>query len=577
MKSKIARIILSLALLATALGGVLNATPAMADAPPQTSLTIIKYAENGTVLGNTTVTYEYLRDNLPVQGDGVTHYYTEGPTFDPANLWDPDEICPNDSLKDKGALKGTDLKDICNLVGGAAHGDTIKVKAADGYGEMFDYENVYTPVARQGKMVICWWKDGQYTGTWTEGMLLAFFTTVGRTDGKLLFGHQDMHDCLPEANWHWYYDNSIQYPSTHGLYINYISEMSVYSGGTEGWEVDVEGHLNDTVPQDWFENAIACHHMGATYVDSGNNTWQGLPLWYMVGLVDDGNIHGAGAFNDTVAAAGYTVNVIGSSGNCSFSSSTAARNNNIILANTFNGAPLSMDYYPLRLVGSDVPGYLGIGNITEIQLLNLPPVITASNFSGTGGSISPDGDIVLSPGGSQVFNITANSGYHISDVVVDGASVGAVVTYAFTDVTGYHTIVAYIVGDTCIITASAGSGGSISPSGAVAVNYGNSQLFNITPTAGYRILGVTVDGLSVGAVSSYTFTSVTTAHTISASFIPAWDINGDHVCDIGDVVKIGLVWSQTGSNGWIVEDVSPDGVIDIGDVVVIGLKWGKTW
>jgi hypothetical protein len=44
---------------------------------------------------------------------------TQGPTFDPVNLWDPDETCPGDSLKDKGALKGTDLKDLCNLVVGA--------------------------------------------------------------------------------------------------------------------------------------------------------------------------------------------------------------------------------------------------------------------------------------------------------------------------------------------------------------------------------------------------------------------------------------------------------------------------
>jgi hypothetical protein len=86
-----------------------------------------------------------------------------------------------------------------------------------------------------------------------------------------------------------------------------------------------------------------------------------------------------------------------------------------------------------------------------------------------------------------------------------------------------------------------------------------------------------VDGLSAGAVSSYTFTDVTTAHTISAGFLPRWDLNGDHACNIGDVVKVGLKWSQTGSAGWIPEDVNPDGVINIGDIVVIGLYWGQTW
>ena len=190
-------------------------------------------------------------------------------------------------------------------------------------------------------MVICWWKDGSYTGTWSEGMLLAFFTTVGRvSDGKLIFGHQDMHDCLPEANWHWYYEGAIAYPSTHGLYTKYVSEISIYTGGTTGWSVDVTGHLGDAVPQDWFENAIACHHMGATYMD-GTDNWTGLPLWYLCGLVDDGNIHGSGAFNDDVAAAGYTVKVIGSD-NCPLSSLTVARNDNIILANTLNGAALPL-------------------------------------------------------------------------------------------------------------------------------------------------------------------------------------------------------------------------------------------
>jgi hypothetical protein len=58
---------------------------------------------------------------------------------------------------------------------------------------------------------------------------------------------------------------------------------------------------------------------------------------------------------------------------------------------------------------------------------------------------------------------------------------------------------------------------------------------------------------------------------------PGWDLNGDHVCDIGDVVKVGLRWGETGIGGWVPEDLNSDGTIDIGDVVVVGLYWGKTW
>ena len=58
---------------------------------------------------------------------------------------------------------------------------------------------------------------------------------------------------------------------------------------------------------------------------------------------------------------------------------------------------------------------------------------------------------------------------------------------------------------------------------------------------------------------------------------PVWDLNADNVCNIGDVVKIGLVWGQTGAPGWIPEDANNDGLINIGDVVFIGLHWGETW
>lgn len=62
-----------------------------------------------------------------------------------------------------------------------------------------------------------------------------------------------------------------------------------------------------------------------------------------------------------------------------------------------------------------------------------------------------------------------------------------------------------------------------------------------------------------------------------AGAAPGWDLNGDHVINIGDVVKIGLVWGQSGSGGWIPEDLNNDGTINIGDVVVVGLHWGETW
>ena len=68
------------------------------------------------------------------------------------------------------------------------------------------------------------------------------------------------------------------------------------------------------------------------------------------------------------------------------------------------------------------------------------------------------------------------------------------------------------------ITATAGAGGAIDPSGAVPVGYGGSQSFAITPDLGYHITDVLADSVSVGPVPSYEFTNVTADHTIEANF-----------------------------------------------------------
>ncbi len=69
------------------------------------------------------------------------------------------------------------------------------------------------------------------------------------------------------------------------------------------------------------------------------------------------------------------------------------------------------------------------------------------------------------------------------------------------------------------ITSSAGEGGSISPSGAVKVAENTSKTFTITADEGYVIDDVLVDGVSVGAVSTYSFSAVTAGHTIEAKFV----------------------------------------------------------
>ena len=71
------------------------------------------------------------------------------------------------------------------------------------------------------------------------------------------------------------------------------------------------------------------------------------------------------------------------------------------------------------------------------------------------------------------------------------------------------------------IKATAGTGGSITPSGNVSVREGGDKTFTITPDKGYTVSNVKIDGRSIGAVKSYTFENVKRAHTIEVSFTRA--------------------------------------------------------
>jgi hypothetical protein len=137
--------------------------------------------------------------------------------------------------------------------------------------------------------------------------------------------------------------------------------------------------------------------------------------------------------------------------------------------------------------------------------------------TGAHGTIAPLGMFFFPLSSNQTYNITTDLGYAISNVLVDGASVGTPPSYTFTNIQADHTIAVTFAVQTFAITASPGANGSISP-GTTNVNYGTNQTFNIAPDTNYRIESVTVDGVYVGVPTTYTFTNVTANHTISAVF-----------------------------------------------------------
>ncbi len=226
------------ALCLAALLGLLLLAPASALADPTSSLTITEIGPDGAVLNTTTVDCRWLEANLPVQGDGVTHYYHQGPAFE-GDKWDPNETV---NLKDRGAVKGTDVKDLCGLVGGLRPGDEAMVASADGYNVVYGYETLVRPPSRQGPLVVAWYNGadaaaGEKQGTgyppdFYTGMRLVFFAdTSTNPEGLHVFGNTDMKEALPE-NARYFYNDLL--PSTSGISVKWVSEVRVYRGGYPG-------------------------------------------------------------------------------------------------------------------------------------------------------------------------------------------------------------------------------------------------------------------------------------------------------------------------------------------------------
>src|SRR6185437_12208211 len=119
---------------------------------------------------------------------------------------------------------------------------------------------------------------------------------------------------------------------------------------------------------------------------------------------------------------------------------------------------------------------------------------TIASSAGPNGTINPNGNTTVNCGDNQVYTITPATCYHIADVLVDGASVGAVPSYTFSNVTANHTIAASFAINTYTIVSSAGPNGTISPNGNTTVNCGDNQVYTITPATCYHIADVLVDG-----------------------------------------------------------------------------------
>jgi len=186
---------------------------------------------------------------------------------------------------------------------------------------------------------------------------------------------------------------------------------------------------------------------------------------------------------------------------------------------TVDGAPIAGDVSSYTFI--DVLASHTI-NATFVQAPVDYSIIVAQAANG---SIAP-GTTPVAAGASQTFTFTPNSGCTLSSLLVDGLSQAITGnSYTFQNVSRDHSLVATFAPPAAAsypITASAGPNGGISPSGTINAGTGASQTFTFTPSPGYQVDQITVDGTCIaGNVSSYMFSNVQASHTVYVTFAPA--------------------------------------------------------
>jgi hypothetical protein len=344
----------------------------------------------------------------------VTLYKFQGVTMDPEDIWGQyDET--KGGFKISNAVKGTRLYDLVGLVGGMGDSTDLVLVASDGYKTILPYTSIYTTTelqARQGDAILAWFADGQYVPGYGDGMRLFFMPD------DHVFGQWDMHETMPMEYWHYFYQTysptdpdygqyapGILYPSCAGLSAKYVAEIRVYTVPEKKWYIDLDGRpiggIFANVSKTYFEQALACQFEAnhkVSYTDSQNRIWEGMPLWFLCGFVDDAGQHSNQAFNDTLALAGYNVILEARDGYVVIiPSKDTIRNSNYIVANSLNGALIPEDdsSWPLRLVGANVTGSLQVKGIAKIRL-EFPEVPTPTpvvrRMGGGGTPADSDGD-----------------------------------------------------------------------------------------------------------------------------------------------------------------------------------------
>jgi len=247
---------------------------------------------------------------------------------------------------------GVPLESLAAAVGGVGSSEGVTVLAEDGYGMTFSHDQItgagfttFDPATSAERP-----PAGKLT------LLVAYAREGGPLsdeEGPLrLVVAEERPDVVVDGHWS----------------VKLVARVEVKRAMGE-WSASVEGGTRSTITRASYVSCASpgCH--GSGWIDQEDRRWEGIPLWLIVGSVDDGRTHGAGAFNRKLAARGYTVELIGSTGAKAFLDSRfVMKHKNVLLAGKVDGAELPPQDFPLRLVGPGLTDDKTIGRITKVLL-----------------------------------------------------------------------------------------------------------------------------------------------------------------------------------------------------------------
>jgi len=248
--------------------------------------------------------------------------------------------------------KGVLLEDLVEEVGGLSANQELEIVAGD------EYQVTFTKEMLNGQFSAYDNITGEYLGVKNFRIIVAYeknSQSLPSSDGVLRIA------CLA--------DEGEGYLSDSSLWVKDVKILKVIN--SVSWNVYLYGAINDSLDKDVFEAFMYMNDAANLLIyqlleGDRTNTYEGLALWRIVGLIDDEDPY---TYNETLANSGYTLVLKNEfDANITLNSIDISLNDSYILAAKKNGVFLSNEQAPLMLVGPAVQAFQMIVEINEINL-----------------------------------------------------------------------------------------------------------------------------------------------------------------------------------------------------------------